>query len=79
MAKSLGPDLRVALVAGDPEWGKVLELFPESQAALRAALIDFGHLLQGLPDIMRDCGVDDDIIERRGRSIETHTQQLLDL
>ena len=68
-----------AETAGDPDWARVLELFSDREATLRAALRDFGYLLQELPDIMRDCGVDDDIIEQRSRSIETHTRQLLDL
>ena len=68
-----------AETAGDPVWGKVLELFPDREEAMQTALRDFGHRLQQLPDIMRDDGVDDDIIEQRGRSIEKHTQQLLTL
>ena len=68
-----------AETAGDPFWGKVLELFPDREEAMQTALRDFGHLVQRLPDIMRDDGVDDDIIEQRGRSIEKHTQQLLTL
>jgi serine/threonine-protein kinase HipA len=68
-----------AETAGDPDWGKVIELFPGREAALTHALRDFGVQLQQLPDIMRDCGVDDDIIEQRSRSIDAHTRQLLAL
>lgn len=68
-----------AETAGQPAWAKVLELYPDKEAALRAALRDFGHRLQGLVEIMQDCGVDDDIIEQRRRSIETHTRQLREL
>jgi serine/threonine-protein kinase HipA len=68
-----------AETAGDPEWGKVVELFFGKEETLRAALRDFGHILIQLPDIMRDSGVDDDIIEQRSRSIQTHSQQLLAL
>jgi serine/threonine-protein kinase HipA len=68
-----------AETAGEPEWGRVVELFPGREETLRAALRDFGHLVQQLPDIMRDSGVDDDIIEQRNRSIQTHSQQLLAL
>ena len=68
-----------AETAGEPEWGRVVELFPGTQETLRAALRDFGHRLQQLPDIMRDSGVDDDIVEQRSRSIQTHSHQLLAL
>ncbi len=68
-----------AETAGDPEWGKVVEIFPGRRDFLRASLRDLGHLLQDLPDIMRDCGVDDDIIEQRSRSVQAHSQQLLAL
>lgn len=68
-----------AEAAGNPEWRKVVERFPAQAETLRAALQDFGGLLERLPDIMRDCGVDDDIIEHRSRSIEIHARQLLAL
>ena len=68
-----------AETAGEPEWGTVMELFPGKEETLRAALRDFGRLIRQLPDIMRECGVDDDIIEQRDRYVQTHSQQLLDL
>lgn len=65
--------------AGDPEWAAVVGLFPGKEKTLRAALREFGHRLRRLPDIMRGSGVDDDIIEQRDRSIQTHSLQLLAL
>ncbi len=65
--------------AGEPEWGAVIEIFPGKEETLREALRDFGRLLEQLPEIMRDCGVEDDIIEQRDRSIQAHSRQLLAL
>ena len=65
--------------AGDPEWSRVIELFPDRNSALRGELRIFGQRLRRLPDIMHDCGVDDDIVEFRSRSIESHGRQLLAL
>lgn len=70
---------RDAETAGDPVWSKVVERFPDEKDSLRKALRDFGHLVKALPDIMRNSGVDDGIIEQRSRSIQTHSQQLLAL
>lgn len=68
-----------AETAGDPEWGAVVELFPGKEETLRTALRGFGRQLQRLPDIMRESGVDDDIIERCDLSIQAHSRQLLAL
>ena len=68
-----------AETAGEPDWGKVVELFPGRHKTLRAALRNFGRRVQQLPDIMRDSGVDDDIIEQRSRSIRKHARRLLSL
>ncbi len=68
-----------AETAGDPEWAAVVELFPGKKNTLRAAPRDFGRQLRRLPDIMRDSGVDDDIIERCDPFVQTHSRQLLDL
>ncbi len=65
--------------AGEPEWGQVIELFPAQQNRLQAALREFGRQLEALPYIMRDCGVDDDIIEYRTWSIDRHRRQLMAL
>ena len=66
-------------IAGDPEWGRVIELYPNRRSVLRTALRNFGQQLEHLPEIMHDCGVDDDIVEYRIRSIRTHSRQLLAL
>lgn len=68
-----------AETAGEPEWAIVIERYADKQEFLRDALRDFGGSVERLPDIMRDCGVDDDIIEQRNRSIETHAHKLKDL
>lgn len=65
--------------AGDPDWGRVIELFPDRVSALRGELRNFGQRLRRLPDIMHGCGVDDDIVEFRSRSIESHSRQLVAL
>ena len=63
----------------EPEWGAVADLFPLNNESLRTKLREFGLQVQRLPEIMRDCGVDDDIIEYCYRSIEIHSRQLLAL
>lgn len=68
-----------AETAGDPDWGAVVEFFPAKTGILRAALRDFGCLLRRLPEIMRDSGVDDDIIEYRDSFVQSHSRQLLAL
>lgn len=68
-----------AETAGEPDWSQVVALFPQLHEKLRDALRDFGQRLQPLPELMRACGVDDDIIEQRSRSIQMHTKQLLSL
>lgn len=65
--------------AGDPEWARIIELFPDREEQLRGELRNFGQTLVRLPDIMHDCGVDDDIVEFRIRSIESHSHRLLAL
>ena len=65
-----------AETAGEPEWGKVIEKFAKHRSSLRTALLEFGHGLQRLPEIMRDCGVDDDVVEHRSPAIELHAKQL---
>lgn len=65
--------------AGEPDWLKVAALFPGKEKTFRAALREFGRLVRQLPDIMRDSGVDDDIVEQRSRNIRAHSRQLLAL
>ncbi len=65
--------------AGEPEWGKVIEKFARYRNGLRTALHEFGCALQRLPEIMRDCGVDDDVIEHCTPAVDHHAKQLQDL
>lgn len=65
--------------AGDPEWARVLEYFGERGDTLGDALRAFGQRLEPLAELMRDCGVDDDIVEQRSHSIQKHVPQLLAL
>lgn len=64
---------------GDPQWTAVIALYPEHQTRLADELRQFGHLLEDLPDTMRACGVDEDIIENRRLTNERHCRQLLEL
>lgn len=65
-----------AETAGEPEWSKVIEKFAKHKDRLRAGLLEFGKSLQRLPEIMQQCGADDDVVEHRRHSIEHHAQQL---
>jgi serine/threonine-protein kinase HipA len=65
--------------AGNPDWKAVVARYLEHHEQLEIELRNFGQLLERLPDIMRECGVDDDIIEHRMRTIAAHTRQLLTL
>ncbi len=65
--------------AGNPDWSEVIALFPDHQAQMIAGLKAFADRTQNLPEIMRRCGVDDEITERRSAAIELHTRQLMRL
>ncbi len=65
--------------AGNPDWKAVVARYREHHEQLEIELRNFGQLLERLPDIMRECSVDDDIIEHRMRAIAAHTRQLLTL
>ncbi len=65
--------------AGDPDWAGVVALFPDCEERLRTELSVLGQRLEQLPETMRDCGVDDDIIERCGPYAARHAKRLLDL
>jgi serine/threonine-protein kinase HipA len=62
--------------AGNPEWGRVLDSYPNHLHDARSVLRKFAEKLVRLPDIMRRHGVDEDIIEHRLKSIENHSRQL---
>ena len=65
---------------GQPDWAVVIDHLspnlPETNA-VKGALRQFGRRLLAVPEIMRSCGVDDDIIEFRNSSIEQNANQLL--
>jgi len=65
--------------AGNPDWGKVLDLYQDYLDEAKSALRLFGKKIERLPDIMKQLGVDDEIIEHRLKSIENHSRQLLKL
>ena len=65
--------------AGDPDWAAVVALYPAYERRLRNELRAFGQRLERLPEIMHDCGVDDDIIERCEPYATRHAKQLLAL
>jgi serine/threonine-protein kinase HipA len=65
--------------AGNPDWGAVInglrEYLPDATGHLR----QFGQAVERLPETMRQAGVDEEIIENRTRSIQSHARQLLAL
>jgi len=63
--------------AGNPDWQQVIGLFPDHESHLSDRMRRFGHALERLPEILRTCGVDDDINEQRNGAINRHAQQLL--
>ena len=63
-------------------WGEVIVALalPETETVrLRAALAQFGVDLERLPDIMRECSVDDDVIDHLQRGVDEQSRQLKDL
>ncbi len=65
-----------AETAGTPEWAKVLERLEADLPRGKAALREFGKHIEALPDVLRQAGVDDDIIEHRHHAIGDHARQL---
>jgi len=65
--------------AGSPIWRTVIERYQDHLDDAATELRHFGELVAKLPTTMRECGVDDDIIEHRARAIDAHAQQLLTL
>jgi serine/threonine-protein kinase HipA len=65
--------------AGNPEWGRVLASYQDHLDDAKSALRKFAKKVVRLPDIMKQHGVDDEIIEHRLKSIESHSRQLLAL
>lgn len=65
--------------AGNPAWKAVAERFPDYRDRLETELRRFGKAIERLSNIMRECDVDDDIIEHRARAIDAHAKLLLTL
>lgn len=64
---------------GNPEWAIIINRYAEYLPNAATELRRFAKRIARLPDMMRDAGVDDEIIEHRLRSIEEHTQKLMAL
>jgi serine/threonine-protein kinase HipA len=67
--------------AGIPNWGKVVEALPGdiNVEYMRNELATLGERIEKLPDIMKECGVDADIITYRIKSIERNSKELIKL
>ena len=65
--------------AGIPEWGLVLDRYQAHLPDVKPILRRFGEVVARLPEIMKQHGADDKIIEHRLISIENHSRQLLAL
>nr|WP_255537805.1 HipA domain-containing protein [Motiliproteus sp. SC1-56] len=70
-----------AEVAGSPQWDKVMDRLPSGVdvQAIRKALREFGEKIGTLEKVMREAGVDEDIIEHRKMSFAAHADQLMSL
>lgn len=57
---------------GQPEWSTICEKLQEilDPAETRTWLVELGDQVAGLPETMRDCQVDDDIIQQLAQRIE---------
>jgi serine/threonine-protein kinase HipA len=64
---------------GVPNWAVVVERYRDHLEDPVPALRDFGRQIEQLPELMRECGVDEDIIEHQARSIEQHASRLMKL
>jgi serine/threonine-protein kinase HipA len=64
---------------GVPNWAVVVERYRDHLEDPVPALRDFGRQIERLPELMRELGVDDDIIEHQARGSEQHARALLTL
>lgn len=64
---------------GVPIWAVVVERYRGHLEDAVPALRDFGRQIERLPEVMRECGVDDDIIEHQAPAIEQHAGALMRL
>lgn len=65
-----------AEVAGTPNWAILCERYQEVAPNILEILKHFGKHIERLPDIMREAGVDDSVIEQRTAAINQHSKQL---
>ena len=65
--------------AGNPRWAVIIDRYVEYLPNAKAELGRFAERVARLPDMMRQAGVEDEIIEHRARSIEENRQQLVAL
>ncbi|HWM27136.1 MAG TPA: HipA domain-containing protein [Woeseiaceae bacterium] len=64
---------------GVPNWVVVIERYREQLDDHIPVLCDFGRRIERLPEVMRELGVDEDIIEHHARGIEQHAHALMRL
>lgn len=64
---------------GAPNWAVVVERYRDRLEDPVPELRDFGRHIERLPVLMREVGVDDDIIEHQARRIEQHARALMEL
>ena len=68
-----------AEAGGRPLWGRVAEALQiKDHRAFRGELADWADTIERLPDQMRECGVQDSIIENRAVGIKDLAQELRD-
>lgn len=65
--------------AGVPKWTVVLERYRDDLDDPVSALRAFGRRIERLPELMRELGVDDDIIEHQVHTIQQHARELTTL
>lgn len=65
--------------SGVPDWTVVVARYRDHLDDPVPVLCDFGRQIERLPDVMRECGVDEDIIEHQAQSIERHARVLMKL
>lgn len=68
-----------AETAGAPDWAVLVSRYHRYLGDHVDDLRAFGKTLQGLPDIGRRVGVDEDIVEYHRRAIDNHARQLMAL
>jgi serine/threonine-protein kinase HipA len=64
---------------GVPNWEVVVQRYRDHLEDPVPALRDFGRQIERLPELMRELGVDDDIIEHQAGGIEQHARALMKL